>query len=330
MSGHCSVSCFSLHDVVTVDADRGHQAKRAEALSHDIGLHITVVVLAGPDETTVTLDNLSDDIIDESVLVPEVLLLVLIIVLLAVDSLEGVDKESIVLLEDSVLGGKLQREVSVKGVAEASAGESLNRLVCVEHAHVDTSLEVGDVLHDGLTSVLGGERDIDGTGLRDDVVLASVLVTESMSSNDDGLGPAWNAFWNVRDDNGLSEHGTVEDVSDSTVGTLPHLLKVELLNTALIGGNGGALDGNLMLFGSVGGINSDLVVGGVARGHREIVVVRFQVEVGVHVTLLDPLPDDAGHLITVHVDDRVGDLDLAERGGEVSLGCESGKHCWLE
>ena len=38
-------------------------------------------------------------------------------------------------------------------------------------------------------------------------------------------------------------------------------------------------------------------------------------------SLLDPFPDDAGHLVTVELDDGVGNLDLLE-GGEVSL-CES-------
>jgi len=35
-------------------------------------------------------------------------------------------------------------------------------------------------------------------------------------------------------------------------------------------------------------------------------------------SVLDPLPDDAGHLVSVDVDDWVGDLDLLE-GGKSSL-----------
>jgi hypothetical protein len=45
-----------------------------------------------------------------------------------------------------------------------------------------------------------------------------------------------------------------------------------------------------------------------------------------NVSLLDPLPDDSGHLITVDIDDFVLNLDLAESCGEVSLGGKSGKH----
>lgn len=40
--------------------------------------------------------------------------------------------------------------------------------------------------------------------------------------------------------------------------------------------------------------------------------------------LFDPLPDDAGHLVAVDINDWVGDLDFAESGAEVSLlVCES-------
>lgn len=161
VSGHSSVSSLSLHDVVAVDTHGGHKSERSEALSDNIRLNITIVVLASPNEAAASLDNLGDNIVDESVLVPEVLGLHLLEVLLAVDSLEGVHEETIVLLKDSVLGGHLEGEVPVKSVAEASTSKSLNRLRCVKHAKVNTGIDVGDVLLDGLSSVLRGEGDID-------------------------------------------------------------------------------------------------------------------------------------------------------------------------
>jgi hypothetical protein len=39
------------------------------------------------------------------------------------------------------------------------------------------------------------------------------------------------------------------------------LLQLELLNTGLIGGDGGTLDTDTVLLDSLGGINSDLVIG---------------------------------------------------------------------
>src|SRR5207244_5511234 len=91
---------------------------------------------------------------------------------------------------------------------------------------------------------------------------------------------------------------------------LPPLLELELFDARLVGRDGGALDGNAVLLGGVGGVDGHLVVGGVAVLHAEIVVFQIHVEVGVDQLVLDERPDDARHLITVHLDDGAGNLDL--------------------
>jgi hypothetical protein len=45
-------------------------------------------------------------------------------------------------------------------------------------------------------------------------------------------------------------------------------------------------------------------------GSRKVVILEVDVEIGVDQLLLDELPDDAGHLVAVELDDRVGNLDL--------------------
>jgi hypothetical protein len=51
--------------------------------------------------------------------------------------------------------------------------------------------------------------------------------------------------------------------------------------------------------------------GGVAVLDREVVIFEVDVEIGMDQLLLDEVPDDAGHLVAVEFDDRVGDLDLS-------------------
>jgi hypothetical protein len=48
---------------------RGHQAERAEALRHDVGLHVAVIVLAGPDVAAGPLQGRCDHVVDQAVLV---------------------------------------------------------------------------------------------------------------------------------------------------------------------------------------------------------------------------------------------------------------------
>lgn len=57
------------------------------------------------------------------------------------------------------------------------------------------------------------------------------------------------------------------------------LLQLEFLNTGLIGRDGGALDSNAILLGSLGGVNGDLVVGLVTVFQAQVVVLQVDVEV---------------------------------------------------
>jgi hypothetical protein len=98
------------------------------------------------------------------------------------------------------------------------------------------------------------------------------------------------------------------------------LLQLELLNTSLIGSDGSTLDTDRVLLDGLSSINGDLVVGLVTVLKTEIIVLEVDVEVGVDELVLDDLPDDAGHLITVELDDGVLDLDLVGGGSHCADG----------
>jgi hypothetical protein len=131
-----------------------------------------------------------------------------------------------------------------------------------------------------------------------------------VAADDDRLGPAGHQAGDVRADDRLAEHDAAEDVADGPVGRAPHLLQAELLDAGLVGGDGGALDAHAVLLDGVGGVDGDLVVGGVTGLDRQVVVLQVDVEVRQDQLVLDELPDDAGHLVAVELDDRVLDLDL--------------------
>jgi hypothetical protein len=66
-----------------------------------------------------------------------------------------------------------------------------------------------------------------------------------------------------------------------------------------------------VLLGRVGRIDRHLVVGFVAVLHPEIEILKVHVQIRQDQLLADLLPDDARHLVAVHLDDRILDLDLA-------------------
>ncbi len=73
-----------------------------------------------------------------------------------------------------------------------------------------------------------------------------------------------------------------------------------------------------MALDRLGGLDRDLVVGGVAMFDAEVVVVEIDIEERQDQLVLDQLPDNPGHFVAVELDDRVRDLDFGH-----GLGCGS-------
>lgn len=162
-------------------------------------------------------------------------------------------------------------------------GEAIDALISVVHGQSDTlALEVVDVELGGGTSVSGGVSEGELSGSGGDKVGGSVLVTESVSTDADGLGPSRDGLGDLVENDGLSEDGSSEDVpylpwdvrmkkgrdkmsglnvTHSSVRASPHFLQTEFLDSSFVGGDGSALDTDRVLLDSLGRVDSDLVVG---------------------------------------------------------------------
>lgn len=81
-----------------------------------------------------------------------------------------------------------------------------------------------------------------------------------MTANHNGILPAGDGLGDAVKDDGFTEDGAAEDVTDGAVRTSPHLLKLELLHARLVGGDRRALDADLVLEDGLCRINRDLVV----------------------------------------------------------------------
>jgi hypothetical protein len=66
VAGDGAVRRLRLHRVaVGREQHGGHQAERAEALGHDVALHVAVVVLAGPDVSAFPLQRGGHHVVDQ-------------------------------------------------------------------------------------------------------------------------------------------------------------------------------------------------------------------------------------------------------------------------
>ena len=189
-------------------------------------------------------------------------------------------------------------------------GEVADRIVEVVHGHGHAGARRLEhfVLDD--LAVFADELDGQRALAREQEVGGAVLVAEGVTADDDRLGPARHEARHVLADDRLAEDDAAQDVADRPVGRLPHLLQLELFDAGFVRRDGSALDGHAVLLGGLGGVDGDLVVGGVAVFDGQVVVVEFQVQIREDQLVLDQLPDDPGHFVPVHVDDGVGDFDL--------------------
>ena len=97
-------------------------------------------------------------------------------------------------------------------------------------------------------------------------------------------------------------------------GDLHIFFRPNSFTRAFVRRDGGAFHPDADLAGLVGGVDGDLVVGLVAVLDAEVVIEEIDVEIGMDQLVLDELPDDAGHLVAVELDDRILDLDLRHCG----------------
>lgn len=138
-------------------------------------------------------------------------------------------------------------------------------------------------LNSRCTSISRSENKFGLSGNINDVVLASILITISVSTNDDGFLPSGYQSRNVGDNNWFSKNGTIQDISNSSIRGLPHLLQVEFLDSLFIRGNGCALDSDLALLDGLSGINGNLITSSVTVCYRKIKVLGVDVNIWVNV-----------------------------------------------
>lgn len=166
------------------------------------------LTLHGNNISSLALDHLRNHVVNQTMLVPDAGLFEFRSVLRLVDLLEDVLEAPIIGLENGVLGAHVQRVLLVQRKLEAGLCKTRDTLVRVVLCLRNTSVLELEHLNLFWLAAFGGEDHLEGTGTLDDPVLGAVLVAECVTSDDNGLGPAWDETGNAGDDNWFSEDCT--------------------------------------------------------------------------------------------------------------------------
>lgn len=164
---------------------------------------------------------------------------------------------------------------------ERTVSKLVDRFVGIVHAEHDSwSFKFVDFHDCRLAAILGSEGHCECSCFLGDKVGGTVLITKSVSSNNDWLSPTRNTSWDVFDNDWLAEDDTTNNVANSAVRGLPHLLEVKLLNSSFVGGNRCTLNADLASFDGFCGVNGNLVICGITVFDTKIVVLDVEIKVG--------------------------------------------------
>ena len=304
VTGNGAVGGLVLVFAVRAHQDRGHHGQGAKGGGHHIGHHVAVVVLAGPYEAAFTAHHAGNGIVNEGVEVLDAGGLELLLVLFLVDFLEDGLEAAVVLLGDGVLGGEPEVFLHVQGILEAAVGKTGNGFIRVVHAFDDTG--AGELVDYFLNTLTGNafEHQFGYAGLGGLDFYVTIHVAIGMTGNGDGLFPELHGRMDAGDGDGCTEHGAVQHSADGAVGALPHLVQVILAHALHVGGDGGALDGHAILLGGICRVDGHLVGGLVAVRQAQVIVLGLEVYERQDELILDHFPQNSGHFVAVHLDER--------------------------
>ena len=143
-------------------------------------------------------------------LIPNFFGLEFLSILFFVNFLECILKSAVVLFQDRIFSSEIKRILSLKCESEAAMGEAFNALVSVIHTHSNTTSAFVVVDFRLLNcSVISCENNLEFSRLVDDEISGLVLISESMTADNNWFFPARDKPWDVFNDNRLSENSAI-------------------------------------------------------------------------------------------------------------------------
>lgn len=107
-------------------------------MSDKVGLDVSIIVFAGPNVASFSLDDLGNHIVNKSVFIPNFFGFEFGLIDSFVEVVENILESAVISLEDGILGGHVEGVVSSDSVLEAGMGESFDGAIVVEHEETNS------------------------------------------------------------------------------------------------------------------------------------------------------------------------------------------------
>ena len=138
----------------------------------------------------------------------------------------------------------------------------------------------------------------------------AVDVSIGMARNGNRFLPVPDEGFNPLHKDGRTENSAIQDRADGSVGRFPHFFQAVFQHPVRIRRNGRAFYGDAVFFSGVSGVERNLVAGCVPVLQSQIIIFRFQVDIRGQQNIFNHFPDDSGHFVAVHFNQRRRHLDF--------------------
>ena len=304
MALYSAVGSLVLIDAGGADQDRGHHGKGSEAGRHHIAHDVAVIVFERPQESALGPHDTGNCIVDQRVEKFKAFCIKFFFVFILIDLLEDFLEIAVVDLGDGILGGEPEIHFLVQRIGKAGTCEALDRLIQIVETLDDTgALELMDDLA-CLIALCIPEDKLCCAGTGYPVLYVFVDIAVGVTGHNDRLFPGADIGVDPVYEDGSTENCPVQSCADRAVGALVHGLQVILFYARRIGGDRRTLDGYTVFLRGLGRVNCDLIIGLIPFGKSEVIILCLQINIGKKEIVFDHLPDDAGHLISVHLHKR--------------------------
>ncbi|OPZ95281.1 MAG: hypothetical protein BWY70_02041 [Bacteroidetes bacterium ADurb.Bin408] len=155
-----------------------------------------------------------------------------------------------------------------------------------------------------------GENKFSFTFSRHAVLNIFINITICVTRDGDRFFPCGNEWCYAAHCYWRPEYCAVKYCPDCSVGALPHLCEVIFLYPLSVGGYSGAFHSNAIFFCGNCGIGCNLVFCFLPVFKSKVVVFGFQINIWLKEYILDELPYNPCHLISVHLNERCGHFYL--------------------
>ena len=128
-----------------------------------------------------------------------------------------------------------------------------------------------------------------------------IYISISMSCNCNWFLPVLYTWLNSFYNDWSAEHCSIKDRTDCSVRALPHFFQIILIHTCCIRSDCCTFYGNFVFLCCECGINCYLVICLVSVFQAEIIIFCLEINIWLKKIILDHLPENSCHLISIHL-----------------------------